>query len=77
MAVRAQGPIEVVRHVFARQIGDHPDAIERKAARRGAFGHPAGFHFHTLAPPARRRRFLRGGLRDVIDGAHHTYVMLP
>ena len=69
-------PIEIIRHVFAGKVGDHSNAIERNAARCGSLGDSRRLPFPPrCAPVARSWRFSSGGLRHVIDGAHHAHVM--
>lgn len=77
MAVLAQSPVEIVRHVFARQVCDNPDTVERHASRSGALRYRAGFHFHDASAGGAQPAFLPGGLRNVIDGTNHTHVMRP
>jgi hypothetical protein len=69
--------IEVIRHVFACQVGDNPDTVQRHTMGSRAFRHPAGFHFHYARSASTQTALLFRGLGDVIDGAHHTFVMLP
>jgi hypothetical protein len=75
VAVRAQGRVEIIRHGFARQVGDHPDAIERQAASLGARGHSSGLHFHHHGSAGAQKTLLFGCLRDMVDGANHAAVV--
>src|SRR5579864_4448336 len=46
VAVRTQRLIKVIRHIFARKIGNGTYAIEREPQGLGARGHSGRFHFH-------------------------------
>ncbi len=68
MTVRTERQIEVIGHVFAREVGYDPNTVELQTSRPDFFGHPAGLHFHGGTALRTQETLLRDRPGDVIDG---------
>ena len=75
MSVRTHGRIQIIRHIFARQVRDGLDAKEWQVQRGRTPGHRSSFHIHGSGSGLAQAALFRGGLGYMIDGHHHSKVM--
>src|SRR5215471_14310820 len=67
--VGTQGFVEIIRHIFACQIGYYFNARERQAEGTGSFGHAGGFHFDRDSALRIESLLLDGSGSDTVNRA--------
>src|ERR1700687_4974484 len=74
VTVGTQRFIKIIRHIFARKIGDGTYAIERQPQGLSARCDPSRFHFHRTGALRPQNTLLFGRPRHAIDGANHAHT---
>src|ERR1700738_4306047 len=74
VTIGTQRFIEVIRHIFAREIGDSTYAIERQPQGFGAGSHAGRFHLNPAGSLRPQNALLFGRPRHMVDGANHAHA---